>query len=160
VIVTPDGEVRLIDFDMARPIGDPRQPFGKGTRGYVSPQQSTGAPPAVTDDVYGLGALLYFLATGAEPSRAPSEFALCDRPVELLTPAAGPALAAVIARCLSPDPEKRYPSMAALDEALASAAPGVGAAAPAEAQPEAAARRHARDRARRLAETLCAVALP
>jgi len=160
VIVAPDGGVHLLDFDMAQRVGDTARPFGKGTRGYTSPQQHAGEPPAVTDDVYGLGALLYYLATGAEPSRAPSEFALGDRPIETLNPAAGPTLAAVIARCLDPDPVRRYPSMVQLDAALARAASSCTTAASAPATRACGARRYARDLARRLANTICAEARP
>jgi predicted Ser/Thr protein kinase len=159
VIVARDGRLRLIDFDMAQPVGDTALPYGKGTRGYISPQQYAGAPPAITDDVYGLGALLYYLATGAEPSRAPSEFDLRSRAVETLNPAAG-VLSEVIGRCLDPDPANRHQSMAALDHALAAAARGRAAGSSVAVEPDRAARRHAHDLARRLAETICAQARP
>src|SRR5438270_636322 len=67
--------------------------FGVGTRGYMSPQQAQGGPPAISDDVYSLGALLFLLTTGAEPSRAPHPFALLERPVAKLNPGVDQAIA-------------------------------------------------------------------
>jgi tRNA A-37 threonylcarbamoyl transferase component Bud32 len=161
VMVAPDGRLRLLDFEIAHEVGSGVPPFDLGTRGYVSPQQAARGHPAVTDDVYGLGALLYYAATGAEPSHAPREFTLLDRPVRAMNPAIGPELAAVIARCLDPDPAHRFPSMAAVSAALA----GVGAAtvppAPFGADPGGhgpeAARRYG-EMARRLGDTLCRTA--
>ncbi|MGH2409305.1 MAG: lanthionine synthetase LanC family protein, partial [Chloroflexota bacterium] len=85
---------------------------------YMSPRQAEGQSPAVTDDVYALGALLFLLATGADPSLAPRPDRLLDRPLSLLNPAAPAALEPLIARCLAPDPSDRYQSMIALDAAL------------------------------------------
>jgi Lanthionine synthetase C-like protein/Protein kinase domain len=123
VVVTPSGRLRLLDFELARERDGAgqqvAQPSGLGTEGYMSPQQLAGHAPDPTDDVYALGALLYLLATGAEPSRAPRPRSLLDRPVELLNPAVGPALAAVVARCLDPDPARRFRSPADVAAALA-----------------------------------------
>ncbi|MGH2586776.1 MAG: lanthionine synthetase LanC family protein, partial [Dehalococcoidia bacterium] len=165
VIVAPDGRLRLIDFDIADSPAEPAPRSGKGTRGYASPQQRAAEAPAVTDDVYGLGALLYFLATGAEPSYTPDQFALLDRPVTLLNPATSPALAGVIARCLDPDAAMRYPSMEAVDAALAEAGAAPPASAPSfgsECRTEMSEDLGLRHRAlgRRLADTVCRAARP
>ncbi len=103
VIVGRDEEVRLVDFELACPAGEAGEVAG--TPGYASPQQLAGEAASVGDDVYALGAVLAFLATGADPS--PS----VDVPDE--------RLARVIARCLERSPEARYPSMDELDAALA-----------------------------------------
>lgn len=118
VIVTPQGKLRLIDFGLAVEQGTKTSTSGVGTRGYMSPQQATGEPAAIADDIYGLGALLYFIATRAEPALAPHPFNLLDRPLALLNPTLGEPLEKVIARCLDPDPDARYLSMASLDSAL------------------------------------------
>ncbi len=181
VIRSLDGLLRLVDFDATQPVGSHSLPDTRGTRGYASPQQRAGAPADPRDDVYGLGALLFLMATGAEPSFAPDPFDLTARPVRLLNPAIGAALDAVIVRCLAVEPERRFGSMEELDAALADlgdraavvpppfgAAPQMAAARmsptgslPAEPVPgEAAARAHSRMQARRLGDTLCARALP
>ena len=104
VLMDGDGVIRLVDFELACGIGD--RDAAAGTPGYASPQQLAGEPGSVADDVYGLGALLHFLATGADPGDARR------RP----PPEVGP----VIDRCLNPDPAKRYPTMDELQEELVS----------------------------------------
>jgi predicted Ser/Thr protein kinase len=160
VIVASDGRLRLIDFELACELGTREPLTGTGTRGYFSPQRAAGEPPAVTDDVYGLGALLHAALTHAFPPMAPHPFALLERPIQLLNPAAGPVLIEVISRCLDPDPDARFPSMAALDAALASVGPGASVTPttfggePVE-EPEAQARLRYRGLAKRLGDTLC-----
>jgi hypothetical protein len=103
VVVGEDGVVRLIDFELACDIGSTGE--AAGTPGYCSPQQIAGAPATVADDVYGLGAVLDFLATGADPG-APGTRALEHE------------LERVIARALDENPDARYSSMEELDSAL------------------------------------------
>jgi hypothetical protein len=119
VIVAPDGQLHLIDFELAQECSTQVPPYGLGTRGYMSPQQEVGNPVTASDDIYSLGALLYFIATGAEPSLAPNTVALMERPLTLMNPTVRPALAQLIARCLDPNPAERFPSMEALASTLA-----------------------------------------
>jgi hypothetical protein len=162
IIVAPDGTLRLVDFDLACTPGAVDRLPGAGTRGYLSPQQAAGAPAAVADDIYGLGALLYLLATGAEPALAPQAERLPARPPALLNPAIAPGLPAVIARCLAPEPAARYPTLAALDVALAAldesdpGEPPSVASVPEAASP-AASGDHYRDLAARLGHHLAQV---
>ena len=118
VIVAPDGTLRLLDFGLATAIHTPARRPGAGTPGYMSPQQRAGARPTVADDVYGLGAWLYFVATGAEPSQAPRPNRLWTRRPTVLNPALSPAIAAVIARCIDPRPRRRPRSPALVTAAL------------------------------------------
>ncbi len=116
----PDRHLRLIDFDIAHERAREDLLMRFGTHGYRSPQQAAGETPQITDDVYGVGALLYFAATGAEPAASLQPFALLARPIELMNPGIAPALAQVIERCLDPDASQRFQTMAELDAALAS----------------------------------------
>lgn len=160
VIVLGDGNLRLIDFELAYRVTAEEQPHGLGTRGYMSPRQAEGLSPAVTDDVYALGALLFLLATGADPSLAPRPDRLLDRPLSLLNPAAPAALEPLIARCLAHDPSDRYQSMSALNAVLGE----IGLVAPtASTFGEGAredVRRRAGEMAGRLGDTLCAMSVP
>ena len=105
IILTPDQQVRLIDFEYVYEVGvDAASTYG-GTRGYFSPQQRAGLLPTVADTVYAVGAVLYSLATGIEPAEAPDPLALLARPVALTNPSLGTQLDQIIARCLDPDPE-------------------------------------------------------
>ncbi len=118
ITVGEDGSLRIMDFELALEIGA-KEGVGRGTRGYSSPQQDAGQAPTVADDIYGLGAVLYFATTGAEPSLAPHPFRLLDRPIPLLNPEAPAGIVRLVERCLDPDPWGRFPSMTALEEALA-----------------------------------------
>jgi tRNA A-37 threonylcarbamoyl transferase component Bud32 len=163
VILTPDGQARLIDFELVQSIGSISESFGVGTRGYMPPEQEAGSPAAVSDDVYALGSLLSFLATGAEPSQGPDRFSPLARPLDLLNPAIGPRLIETIARCVSADPADRFPSMDDLDTALAGVT-GKAAVLPPPfggervAEPESVAQDRARGLARRLGDTICGAA--
>ncbi len=162
VILGPDGQLHLIDFELTRPAGDTRARWkGSGTRGYMSPQQDSGQAVTISDDVYSFGALLYSLVTGAEPSYAPDALALLDRRVEQLRPEVGEHLKAVIVRCLARDARERYSSMAEVSAALEQARrQDISCAVPfgGEAHAEDAPARY-RELARRLLDTLCATAL-
>jgi hypothetical protein len=162
VIVAPDGALHLIDCELVRPIGAAGRSHGLGTFGYMPQEQEAGAPSAMTDDVYALGALLVFLATGAEPSHAPRRFSLLDRPLTLLNPAVGPDFAGVVAGCLEPDPSSRFRSMDEVEAALAAATGVTAPRAPfggeEGTESDADARSRARVLARRLGETLRAAA--
>jgi len=123
IVITASGRLKLIDFELAYDLSSSLPPMSLGTRGYMSPQQTSQARPAVTDDVYGVGAVLYFLTTGADPAQTPAAVPLADRPLAMLNPSVHPDLEAIIERCLDPDPTRRYPTMSSLAEALAAVRP-------------------------------------
>lgn len=161
VILGADDQVSLIDFELAHGLDSALPAVGRGTTGYMSPQQADGAPPCTADDVYSLGALLYYAATGAEPGFTPQPDAPLSRSLDLLNPTLSPALSTIIHCCLLPDPSAR-PSLRALAALLAaardnpSAAPLAGSSTQSpHATPDAA---QFRRLARRLADSLCAAA--
>jgi Lanthionine synthetase C-like protein/Protein kinase domain len=163
IIVTDQGRLALVDFELAHEPSSSSRPFGRGTLGYTSPEQETSEPAAVTDDVYSLGAVLYFLATSAEPSRFPRPHALLDRRTEVLNPGIGPELGAVIARCLHRDAAARYQSMDELADSLASirrAAARPPRFGRAQASGTADTQDHFLDLARRLGDSICRAAQP
>jgi serine/threonine protein kinase len=67
--VTTDGHVILIDLELAMLAGSGEQPFGKGTPGFMAPEQEQGAAPAFAQDVHALGAAIVFAMTGLDPRR-------------------------------------------------------------------------------------------
>lgn len=95
VNVMVNGRVRLIDFELAAPIGRIESSFGAGTEGYVSDNQRHGGPAAVADDLFGLGALLYFVATGSDlkPGLPRSEI---ERSVDAHCPGVGETVAGLL----------------------------------------------------------------
>ncbi len=101
VLISDDRAV-LIDFDLAARIGDTSEDAMGGSRGYMPPEMSQRHAASAAADVYALGAVLFSLLTGAEPSLAPDRTDLLTRPIRLLAPAADRVLAELCASCLSP----------------------------------------------------------
>jgi len=58
VLIGADGRPRLVDFGIAAAVEGGLRLAGGGSGGFASPEQRAGAPPAVTDDVWGLGMLI------------------------------------------------------------------------------------------------------
>lgn len=73
IMVRPDGELRLIDLELAVTGGEHNEDVTvrAGTPGFVAPEQLDGSLPAVEADYYSLGATLCFVFTGAPPSFLP-----------------------------------------------------------------------------------------
>lgn len=127
VIIDVNDHLRLIDFDLAHDLGNDNAFRGHGTRGYMSPQQAGGEPMTALDDMYSLGALLYSLFTGVEPSTAPAPFALLDRPLRVFRQDVSPEAIALIERCLAQEPAARFTTMRDLHQALLDAEQAVSA---------------------------------
>lgn len=69
IMVRPDGELRLIDLELAVVAGDEGEKLTRaGTPGYVAPEQMVGTPAAFAADYYSLGATICFVVTGSTPS--------------------------------------------------------------------------------------------
>lgn len=88
VLVTASGELKLLDFGIAKPLdGDAasltRTGWHFATLDYAAPEQILGHPPALTVDVYALGALLYELVTGRLPHRRTAPRSLADLAAKL-----------------------------------------------------------------------------
>lgn len=130
VLMAADGQPRVTDFGLARPIeGECSLTLtGQvlGTPGYLAPEQARGeAGVGPTTDVYGVGAILYHLLTGRAPfvGAGPVETmtqVLQQDPVSLrlLNSSVPVDLAAVCQRCLAKEPHRRYASASELAEDL------------------------------------------
>lgn len=123
IILRPDGTCVLIDFGAAREYKETKEEENigdticLGTRGYAPPEQYKGAGMGQTDkrsDIYALGATMYHMVTGKDPSRKPYEM----RPIRRWDPALSSGLEAVIKKCTQNDPEERYQDVSQLKEAL------------------------------------------
>ncbi|WUT00988.1 class IV lanthionine synthetase LanL [Streptomyces sp. NBC_00708] len=73
VMVRPDGELRLIDLELAADETGPCMPTRVGTPGFSAPERLTDAPVSVTADYYSLGATTCFVLTGKVPNLLPEE---------------------------------------------------------------------------------------
>jgi serine/threonine protein kinase/TolB-like protein/Tfp pilus assembly protein PilF len=128
VMVTGEGEVKLLDFGLARLAEATRlTEAGRqlGTISYMSPEQARGEEVGPAADVWALGALLYEMVAGERPFQGERRAAvlhavLREEPAPLTEcrPDVPAALAQVAGRCLEKDPADRYGSAAALREDL------------------------------------------
>ena len=75
ILVTPDGDVKLLDFGIAKQLdtaeGQTRTGLQLMTPAYAAPEQIRGEPTGIYTDVYGLGVILYELLAGRLPTGAP-----------------------------------------------------------------------------------------
>jgi len=117
VMITPEGDVKLIDFGVAR-LFDPTKrtdTLKMGTAGYAPPEQYAGQGQTTPrSDVYALGVTLYELLTSDDPTAHPFVFT----PPRQLNSAISPSLADVVMRAVKMDPDDRFPSITAMRAAL------------------------------------------
>ncbi len=124
---------KLLDFGLVR---SERPGFGRGdataegsiagTPAYMSPEQAAGeARPDARSDIYGLGALAYFLLTGAPPFANRSMIKMIAAHLnETPAPPTGapPDRADIVMRCLAKQPADRFADVREMDRALAACA--------------------------------------
>src|SRR5262252_10432003 len=126
VILRDDGEAVLIDFGLSRHDQLPdliAEEFegAVGTGPYIAPEQVLGDRGDPRSDIFSLGVILYFLATGERPFGEPQREAEWRRrlwrdpqPPRWWNKKVPPWLQEIILRCLEIDPAERYASAAQL----------------------------------------------
>ena len=139
MMVDARGDLKVADFGIAASVSDSvsRVSVQAGTSGtpvYMSPQQMMGERPAVTDDVYALGATLYELLTGRPPfysgniiaqvqGKLPPTMATRRAELEKGGEAIPLAWEQTVAACLAKEPQDRPASVAEVMGRLAGNAP-------------------------------------
>jgi serine/threonine protein kinase len=123
ILLDAAGKPRLADFGVAGVLKDESAVLiAGGSMPAMSPQQLDGEPPAVSDDVYGFGALLYELIVGEplfHPEVTPARVRTGIAPRLTSFVADIPAaLDQLVAAMLEKQPERRPPGMAAVRAAL------------------------------------------
>ena len=117
IMLRSDGSVVLIDFGTDREFKERHvaDTTCLGTQGYAAPEQFGGM--GQTDertDIYSLGATMYRLVTGHNPSEPPYEM----YPITHWNPRLSTGLEGIIAKCTSKDPKSRYQSVQEVRYAL------------------------------------------
>jgi eukaryotic-like serine/threonine-protein kinase len=132
VMVGPSGNVKVLDFGIARALhwtplteGGPIQ----GTAEYVSPEQVRGLALDGRSDIYSLGIVLYEMLAGHPPFRGDTAVAVAFRhleeqpqPIRATRPRVPRAIEAIVMRCLAKKQRRRYQDAARLAEDLMAAA--------------------------------------
>ncbi len=130
VMVRDDGVLKIMDFGIAH-IRDAQRHLTQtgailGSPAFMSPEHIDGKALDPRADVFSLGTLLYFLATGSLPFQGDNTHALLRNilesryaPPRERNPLIGVRLGHIIARALQRDIEARYPTMEALRRDLA-----------------------------------------
>lgn len=130
VLVTDSGQVRLLDFGIAKML-EPNVATDELTRitqrpatpAFASPEMLRGDPVDVTTDVYSIGVLIYVLLTGRAPLRydGMSLTDMCEHATTAIPPLMSTEnpkfqgdLDAIVARALAKDPVERYESVESL----------------------------------------------
>lgn len=116
IMIRRDGTLKLIDLGGALrySCGSKRQRLCVGTFGYCPPEQWKETDGDVTWDVYGLGAVLHEMLTGANPSVPPYK----RLPLEAYNKGYRNTLEKIVQTCTEENPCQRYQSMAELKDAL------------------------------------------
>lgn len=117
VMLKPDGKIMIIDFGTAREFKEQSIEDTKclGTQGYAAPEQYGGhGQTDARTDIYNLGATMYHLLTGHNPSLPPYEM----YPIRQWNPALSSGLEAIVTKCTQRNPNDRYQSCAELMYAL------------------------------------------
>ena len=104
VFLCDDGQVKVLDFGMAHAFG--QRKVDGGTRAYMAPEQSRGAPEDERTDVFALGVILHEMLSGELPFPDAEALASTSPAPELEVPEA-PALGELVGTMLEKDPVKR-----------------------------------------------------
>jgi serine/threonine-protein kinase len=128
VFVTSSGEVKLLDFGIAKAAGAisfTRQGVVKGKLGYLAPEQCRAQPSDARSDVYAVGVMLWEAIAQRRRSITETELAAlrarlddAEPAIEQVVPSVAPELAAICRKALAFEPDERYASAAEFQRAL------------------------------------------
>jgi len=136
IMITASGQVKVMDFGIARAISDSAATIAEtsaivGTAQYFSPEQARGEIVDARTDLYSTGVVLFEMLTGRAPFRGDNPVAVAYQHVNsepvlpgTLNPKVSPTLDAVVLRSLAKDRFERYQSAAGFRADLETTAAG------------------------------------
>jgi eukaryotic-like serine/threonine-protein kinase len=142
VMLTPTGDVKVMDFGIARAIADSSVTITQtaaviGTAQYLSPEQASGEQVDARSDIYSTGCLLYELLTGRPPFVGDSALSVAYQhvraeptPPSALDPEISPEIDAITMKALAKPLDERYQSAIEMRADVERALDGVSVLAP------------------------------
>jgi serine/threonine-protein kinase len=142
VVVTAEGQVKVLDFGLAKRLTEEAlaevttvAPHSltapgmvAGTLAYMAPEQLRGRPADARSDIWALGVVLYEMAAGRRPFQGQTGFeltaAIFNQPVPPMPGPVPEPVAGVVARCLAKEPGERYQRAGEVKAALEAVASG------------------------------------
>ncbi len=131
ILIGSSGQLKVADFGIARAMGSAADSSltqagaVMGTAAYFSPEQAQGGQPDPRSDLYSLGIVLYEMVSGQPPFTGDSPLAIAYKqvheqptPLHELAPNVPRAFEAIVARLLTKDPDRRYPTAEAVRDDL------------------------------------------
>ena len=136
VLISDDGEVKLVDFGLVRAIaeaGITSTSVILGTAGYLSPEQVEGGSIGPRSDVYSTGIMAFELLTGTTPFRGDNVLSVAHQrldhdvpPPSSMIDGVPPQFDDFVAHATARRPEDRFPDAVAMGEELDSIADELG----------------------------------
>ena len=136
IMITTTGQVKVMDFGIARAVSDSSTTVAQttailGTASYFSPEQAKGETVDARTDLYSTGVVLFEMLTGRPPFRGDTPVAVAyqhvsERPVKpsVINPKVSPALDAVVLHALAKNRDERYQTAAEFRADVDTAASG------------------------------------
>ncbi len=142
VVVTAEGQVKVLDFGLAKRLTEEAladvttvAPHSltapgmvAGTLAYMAPEQLRGRPADARSDIWALGVVLYEMAAGRRPFQGQTGFeltaAIFNQPVPPMPGPVPEPVAGVVERCLAKEPGERYQRAGEVKAALEAVASG------------------------------------